>query len=300
MRMLFKLVITLAPLCMAPSLWAEPCSPGSSSGDGQMPCTLCPPGKYQPSSGTTSCIDCAIGTAQPLSGQVQCNACQPGTSTPVMGSAACTPCSAGSSQPLEGQPSCPACALGYAQPLQGQTSCLECPAGTYTDITGATECIDCPPRQTTNDAGSTEAEACFGQDLDDDDSGHDDDGFYDDDPWWGGYGPGPFHGPFPPFGPAAGVAAPPVAADAIDTPIVSPNNNKSAPVSSKQDIAVSAHEKGQAIHVDITDAQEQLKADRAQRASASKRSFGCSNVDSPWFSWIFILLMLKMHLRRRS
>lgn len=90
--------------------FAAECPPGSTSPDGQEPCTPCAIGRQAPSPGSMVCELCPIGTATNQTGT----------------------------------PECPTCPEGKIQPSPGQSTCINCPSGKTSDPTH-TFCIDVVP-----------------------------------------------------------------------------------------------------------------------------------------------------------
>jgi hypothetical protein len=114
----------------------SPCEAGSYSANGQEPCSPCPQGYAQPSTGATACTPCAPGTFASTMGQTICSSCGPGTFELDSGSAVCD-----------------ACPGGQASPCNDNGVCSDGPTGNGTctcnvGYTG-TACENGPPTTTT-------------------------------------------------------------------------------------------------------------------------------------------------------
>src|SRR6516162_2648193 len=83
-------VLTLTGAIATPATAQLPCDPGSSSTNGEQPCTACSPGSFQPSSGQTTCLDCNAGTFNAATGATTCSSCGEGTFTAATGQSSCT------------------------------------------------------------------------------------------------------------------------------------------------------------------------------------------------------------------
>jgi len=71
-----------------------PCGFGEMSGEGEHPCTVCPPGRFAASQGSTSCEDCPIGTYSDVPSSRTCLDCPSGTTTSSSGATNATWCEA--------------------------------------------------------------------------------------------------------------------------------------------------------------------------------------------------------------
>ena len=59
---------------------------------GQLTCTQCHAGQYQPNTGQTYCTPCEVGTYQDQTGQLECKTCPGNTFTSSTGQTACMSC----------------------------------------------------------------------------------------------------------------------------------------------------------------------------------------------------------------
>lgn len=144
-----------------------PCSPGSTkNATGDMPCTLCLPGTFEPRSGAVaaSCVSCPIGTYQPMEGAANisdCIACPPdsyGTSSSATSVDTCLSCPENTSS-LSGSYSDMQCVCkeGY---YADDTGCVPCPTGFYKDVAGDILCTMCPHRTSTKNVGASSVGEC--------------------------------------------------------------------------------------------------------------------------------------------
>eukprot|EP00767_Chilomastix_cuspidata_P000870 gnl/Chilomastix_cuspidata/1248.p1 GENE.gnl/Chilomastix_cuspidata/1248~~gnl/Chilomastix_cuspidata/1248.p1 ORF type:complete len:6697 (-),score=752.02 gnl/Chilomastix_cuspidata/1248:22-17397(-) len=133
----------------------KPCPAGYYCSQGALSATPCPPGTYNPLTGSiddSACIDCPSGYYCDEWGMPSFDVskkcaegyyCTEGSYTPTPDSDSpfggiCpvgTYCKSGSSEPTD-------CLTGTYNSLQGQSSCETCPAGYYCDVEG----ISIPPR----------------------------------------------------------------------------------------------------------------------------------------------------------
>jgi hypothetical protein len=137
---------TTITVCAAQGYFAEQTS---------LRATLCPQGKYQPSSCGTQCAGCAQGK----------HAAAPSTYTApaVLEAASCTGCAAGRYQTAVGQVSCVACGTGKygSAGIAKNTAahCVDCVAGTYQLATAQTSCTNCEAGKYADAPGSALCQA---------------------------------------------------------------------------------------------------------------------------------------------
>ena len=138
--------LTTITVCAAQGYFAEQTS---------LRATLCPQGKYQPSSCGTQCAGCAQGK----------HAAAPSTYTApaVLEAASCTGCAAGRYQTAVGQVSCVACGTGKygSAGIAKNTAahCVDCVAGTYQLATAQTSCTNCEAGKYADAPGSAMCQA---------------------------------------------------------------------------------------------------------------------------------------------
>lgn len=92
-----------------------------------------------------SCNICPVGSFS-LTGNITCSSCLPGLYQPSANSLTCMPCSAGLFTPSNNSVSCLTCSLGFFSPIRS-TNCSICPLGRFTADTASTSlasCLDCP------------------------------------------------------------------------------------------------------------------------------------------------------------
>jgi hypothetical protein len=109
--------------------------------------TVCPNGKYQPSTNQVSCASCPAGYFGKTSSKTSCNWCPAGYYQHQSTQTTCTICSSnGRYQSLTGQTSCVNCPQGYylmtgTYPVN--TVCKSCPQGYYVTHVKADACVGC-------------------------------------------------------------------------------------------------------------------------------------------------------------
>ena len=161
----------------------ETCYPGSYGGvsnltvlntDGtkesvtiSISCFDCYPGKYNPSSGSTSktsCLPCPTGKFASGPGKSACKLCSEGKYTAVEETQSCATCPKGKYNQIQGatnpETDCQLCAPGSISNEQGtacyscgtgtyqnipETVCAKCSPGTFADSSNTSECTPCPP-----------------------------------------------------------------------------------------------------------------------------------------------------------
>ncbi|XP_063688587.1 uncharacterized protein LOC134821766 isoform X2 [Bolinopsis microptera] len=95
----------------------RPCDAGSSKVKEARSCSLCHPGQYQPSKGSSDCVDCPAGSYQPAFGAAVCDICP----------------------------------AGFHQPVPGGWDCVQCPEFTYQPRNGSRECLPCSEQELISD-----------------------------------------------------------------------------------------------------------------------------------------------------
>ena len=108
-------------------------------------CTLCDPGTYNTSQGSTSCSICEDGYYCPgAQNRVACQAGKEGTGRGKTDEqSGCSDCPPGSFAQGIGNPACTLCAEGKYSAFTGQTTCSSCDAGRYNIGEGNTSCLIC-------------------------------------------------------------------------------------------------------------------------------------------------------------
>ncbi|XP_048856015.1 signal peptide, CUB and EGF-like domain-containing protein 2 [Brienomyrus brachyistius] len=117
------------------------CPAGHYSSDGFVPCSLCPPGSYQPEVGRTTCFPCGGNLATKHAGAVSFQDCE----TKVH-------CSPGHYYNTSTH-RCIRCPPGSYQGEFGQSYCMACPGNTMTDFDGSTNITQCKNRQCGGELG---------------------------------------------------------------------------------------------------------------------------------------------------
>jgi hypothetical protein len=114
------------------TVFCEQCVAGQFNPRGtyQSNCTDCPAGSYMADRGAAYCTLCPVGRANPLTGSTSVDACRP--------------CAVGTFQRDEGGVQCDVCEPGSYQDVGGRSYCTNCPTGRYQGTAGATTCQDCP------------------------------------------------------------------------------------------------------------------------------------------------------------
>ena len=125
-----------------------PCLPGSFNpikpiGGYGGRCTLCPSGKFQSATGSSSCTECPAGTITSLPGEIKCRACSPGTYSATSGGSRCGECAAGEFMPHSGASHCFSCGNGGFNVARGRSQCMACPALTRALTPRAASRLDC-------------------------------------------------------------------------------------------------------------------------------------------------------------
>lgn len=110
------------------------CNAGYSKGASMATCDVCGTGTYS-LQGDDLCTICPAGKYTPSTGYSVCSLCQPGTFAP-------TP--TGPAISMVGAASCTNCTAGTYSSIQSATACLSCNSTSYTPTIGATACTLCP------------------------------------------------------------------------------------------------------------------------------------------------------------
>ena len=128
--------------------WCKSCDAGtysSSTGASSFgSCSPCPRGMTTDGSGATNCTSCGYGKYSPNEGGHTCFSCMSGTYANSTGSSGCFPCDTGSSMSRAGGSVCDLCPPGQHQFLTGARDCITCSSGFYQPEPGATACLSCP------------------------------------------------------------------------------------------------------------------------------------------------------------
>lgn len=147
----------------------HPCPSGSYSLENSSLCNFCSPGTYLIDS-TTPCIKCNHGSYQELEGQIYCTLCKEGSFNPNIGSNSsfdCIPCPIGtfsSSKGAYNHDFCEPCPQGYVCDTDGLKKPNPCPKGTYSIKNSSIsffDCIYCPKGTYSNFEGLNSIEGCI-------------------------------------------------------------------------------------------------------------------------------------------
>jgi len=116
-------------------------------------CSLCDPGRFSSTVGSTECEECPLGRFAHAAGQTSCASCAAGKFADQVGSTGCPSCGDGATTMASGafeSSNCYFCGPGeYAVDSGEGISCVMCGAGTFTSSYGSTECNVCPVGMTT-------------------------------------------------------------------------------------------------------------------------------------------------------
>jgi hypothetical protein len=119
------------------------CKPGRFLNAAATFCDLCPIGKFQNSSNSTSCYDCPGNQATNTAGAqsaIECGNCSPGNGIQEN---SCSPCGIGLYNDGSSS-SCSSCKPGTFSNSSGASFCGSCQKGKYSDVFNACYCNLCP------------------------------------------------------------------------------------------------------------------------------------------------------------
>ena len=136
-----------------------PCTAGSSSFGGALPCEVVGPGLFVASPGSAFAQPCPVGRYQNESGATDCIDCRVGSYQAASGSPVCSPCRAGSYARRPGQAQCDSCTAGRSS-AGGQSVCSDCAPGTISEGVGAVECSLCSPGTYQNSSSQASCSGC--------------------------------------------------------------------------------------------------------------------------------------------
>ena len=124
------------------------CTKGTSSRSPyEEPCTKCSPGRFGELSGMATCDLCPVGKSNNASGstsQDNCTWCEAGTYCFYPGQAAPLKCPPGQ----------------YSDEAEGNFQCTPCKEGFYSSGLGSTECAKCPDDRPSSSQGAASESAC--------------------------------------------------------------------------------------------------------------------------------------------